>query len=150
MKLVGPLRKESVSIRFRVREREVLLDKLYDPEDQLQLMAKAVVSRKLEVFALQLAYMGCSGEHIEGLARKLVSLERFDVTDLCRFLDIVMLKVGNLHDPLFVIDAIADNVTKFQPDSNHAVVMAGVLIQDFASMDDPKKERDFAAALKGN
>lgn len=149
-KLAGPLRREKATFSFRVGTREVLVDKLYDPEDQLELMAKSFMDKKLAVLALQLQMKGASEEESEKLLRKLVSLEKFGLLDLSRFLDLVGRHVGNFHDPLMVIDAIADNVARFQPDADHAVIMAGVLAGDFAGIDDAQKERDFAMALKGN
>ena len=149
-KLIGPIRKETATISFKVRSKEVLVDKLYDPHDQLELMAKSFISKKMDILALQLSYMGCPDDEIERLITTLTGLEKFNLIDLCRFLDLISQKIGKLHDPVFVIDAIAYNVTRFQPDPNHAVIMAGVLISDFAALNDPKKEKEFAASLKGN
>jgi hypothetical protein len=150
MKLVGPIRREKAAFSYNVRNREVLIEKMYDPEDQLEHLAKSVLSKKLDVLSLQLSHMGSPDDEIERLITTLVGLEKFSLIDLSRFLDLVSRHVGNFHDPVFVIDAIAENVTRFQPDSNHAVIMAGVLAGDFAALDDPKKEKDFASNLKGN
>jgi len=148
--LVGPVRQDKAVFRVKIREREVLVDKLFDPRDELELMAKSFMDRKLSVLALQLQMKGADEGEIESLIKKLVSLEKFNIIDLSRFLDIMMRRVGNLHDPVFVLGAIADNVNRLQPDANHAVVMAGVLVEDFAALNDPEKERDFAASLRGN
>jgi hypothetical protein len=150
MKLVGPIRKERATFSFKIRDKDVLVDRLYDPQDQLELIAKSVISKKLDVLSLQLSHMGSRDDEIERLITTLVGLEKFNLIDLSRFLDLVCRHTGNFHDPVFVIEAIAENVTRFQPDSDHAVIMAGVLAGDFATLDDPKKEKDFAAALKGN
>jgi hypothetical protein len=149
-KLVGPLRQERATICIALKGREVLVEKHYDPEDQLELMAKSFVDKKLSLLALQLQMRGADEGETENLLRNLVSLEKFCLIDLSRFIDLMSQRVGNLNDPVFVIGAIAENVTRFQPDANHAVIMAGVLINDFAALNDPEKEKQFAAALKGN
>jgi hypothetical protein len=149
-KLVGPLRQERATICIALKGREVLVEKHYDPEDQLELMAKSFIDKKLSLLALQLQMRGADEGETENLLRNLVSLEKFCLIDLSRFIDLMSQRVGNLNDPVFVIGAIAENVTRFQPDANHAVIMAGVLINDFAALNDPEKEKQFAAALKGN
>jgi hypothetical protein len=147
---MGPIRQEKVTFSVKIRDKDILVDRLYDPQNQLERLAKSFMDKKLSVLALQLQMKGAGEEETERLLKKLVSLEKFSLIDLSRFLDLVCRHTGNFHDPVFVIEAIADNVARFQPDSDHAVIMAGVLAQDFAALTDPKKEKEFAAALKGN
>jgi hypothetical protein len=149
-KLIGPIRREKARIHVSFGEKEVLLEKMYDPSDQLELLAKSILGKKLSLLALQLRMMGSVEVEAEGLARKLVSLERFNLIDLTRFLDVVSQRVGRLTEPVVVIGAIAENVTRFQNDPNRAVIAAGLLMERFASLRDPEEEKKFAAALKGN
>lgn len=149
-RLIGPIRKERAVFSVSIKEREVLLDKLYDPEDQLELMAKSFMDRKLSVLALQLQMRGAGEEEVEGLLRKILSHEKFSILDISRFVDLMGRRIGDLRDPALVIGAIFDNVVAFQPDANHAIVMAGVLIEDFVGLKDSEEERKMAAGLKGN
>lgn len=148
-KLIGPLRQGRADLTFRLGARDVLVDRLFDPQDQMEAFAKSVVPKKLSVLSLQLQCLGCPDEGIESLLRHLAVEKRLSLRELSDYLDIVGTCVGSLPQPLDVIRAVADNALGFQPDGRSALACAMRLLRDFASMP-PRDAPAALAALRGN
>ncbi len=148
-KLIGPLRQEKAELSFRLGSKDVLVDRLFDPQDQMELFAKSVVPKKLSVLALQLQCLGCPEQETEKLLRWLASETRFSLSGLSEYLDIVSTRVGSLPHPSAVIRAVADNALRFQPDQRSALAAAMGMVQRFSALSPQEAEAELAA-LKGN
>src|SRR4030095_12376898 len=149
-KLVGPIRRESAQLAFRLHTREVLVEKKYNPEDQLELLAKSVVPKKLETLAIQLQVKEASHDRIEKLLKRLSGEEKFSMRDLSEYLDIVMHHVGSFHDPVFVIEAVTFHSLRLRSDVKLALPFALDRFKDFTMTDGPEQETQICIELLGH
>ena len=150
MKLAGPIRKETAQVPFRIGERQVMVERMYDPSDPLELLGKSTLGPKLTVLSIQLKAMGSGDEDIERLARKLVALERLSTSALSSFMDAASMHIGGFRDPLRVICSVAEYSCGFQPDSKGALLSSIHLFKEFASLSGKEEEERMLSGLRGN
>ncbi|MFN7991030.1 MAG: hypothetical protein U0R44_02620 [Candidatus Micrarchaeia archaeon] len=135
-----------VCIPLRIGTKDVLLEKWYDVDDQLEGFSKTVIPAKLSVLSLQLQHMGRGADEIEMLFGTLLSIEGFSLQTLSGFLDAASMRVGNMHDPIAVIQGVALHVAR----TSERPIVAAALIFEHISGLGGEDEKDLLMTLKGN